>query len=181
MTAHLDVVRAWRDDATAQLSAPELDNRGRKRHRSLTRCNAAAKCGTSGESSTLRGRPRRRSTSPYGAASRTTSRGAMDGSASPARKRLLRVVVLDRRRSQSPSRSRSPNRRQQNAARRRQRTRSRSRSHDEKSYRSVEQGGWLRQDVLRKQQAAQKPVQGNGHGLGHGHGHGHGHGFGRGG
>ncbi|KAH6702528.1 hypothetical protein EV126DRAFT_507616 [Verticillium dahliae] len=133
MTAHLDVVRAWRDDATAQLSAPELDNRGRKRHRSLTRCNASVKCGTSGESSTLRGRPRRRSTSPYGAASRTTSRGAMDGSASPARKRLLRVVVLDRRRSQSPSRSRSPNRRQQNAARRRQRTRSRSRSHDEKS------------------------------------------------
>ncbi|EEY18284.1 predicted protein [Verticillium alfalfae VaMs.102] len=91
MTAHLDVVRAWRDDVAAQPPALELDHRGRKRHRSLTRCDAAAKCGTSGESSTLRGRPRRRSTSPYGAASRTTSRSAMDGSASPARKRLLRV------------------------------------------------------------------------------------------
>ncbi|KAM0276307.1 hypothetical protein ACHAQH_006898 [Verticillium albo-atrum] len=176
MTAHLDVGRAWRD-ATTQPFSPEPDSRGRKRHRSLTRCDVSVKCGTSGESSNLRGRPRRRSTSPFGAASRNTSRGPTEGSASPARKRLLRVVMLDRRRSQSPSRSRSPNRRQQDAARRRQRTKSRSRSHEGKSYRSGEQGGWLRQDVLRKQ--AQKPVHGNGHGHGYGHGHEHGPGHAR--
>ncbi|KAK1479325.1 hypothetical protein CCUS01_16286 [Colletotrichum cuscutae] len=121
---------------------PESDAfRGRKRHRSLTRCDLEARhySGT-GESSTLRGRPRRRSTSPTPVSSRASSRAGAGAGAgrgggmtsttdvSPMRKRLLRVVLLERRRSQSPSRSRSPDRKQA-PPRRRHRTRSRSRTH----------------------------------------------------
>ncbi|KAF4774419.1 hypothetical protein HER10_EVM0012797 [Colletotrichum scovillei] len=121
---------------------PESDAlRGRKRHRSLTRCDLeATHYGGTGESSTLRGRPRRRSTSPTPVSSRASSRagaGAGGGGmtsttdVSPMRKRLLRVVLLERRRSQSPSRSRSPDRKQA-PPRRRHRTRSRSRTHHTK-------------------------------------------------
>ena len=133
---------------------PEPDgHRGRKRHRSLTRCELeGVNVGGTGESSTLRGRTRRRSTSQLDAASRTGSHSHVEPSVSPARKRLLRVLVLDRRRSQSPSRSRSPNNFQK--SRRRQRTRSRSRSHghgEEPTYRAGDQSTRLRQEVLRKQ------------------------------
>ncbi|KAK1961044.1 hypothetical protein LY78DRAFT_589530 [Colletotrichum sublineola] len=114
---------------TPRTFSPDPDtHRGRKRDRSLTRCDLeATHYGGTGESSTLRGRPRRRSTSPVAPLSRASSRGIPSTSVSPMRKRLLHIV-LDRRRGQSPSRSRSPNH-QQAPRRRRHRTRSRSRSH----------------------------------------------------
>lgn len=150
---------APRDQALKPYS-PEPDSlRGRKRHRSLTRCEVqGANLGETGDSSTLRGRTRRRSTSLVNATSRaaSASRGHTENSMSPARKRLLRVVALERRRSQSPSRSRSPNG-LQISLRRRQRTRSRSRNHvDEAAYRPEDQYARLRQDVLRRQ--ANKPA-----------------------
>lgn len=138
----LDSSRSLREFA-AKTSSPDPESRrGRKRHRSLTRsAHDGLNCGGTGESSNLRGRARRRSTSPVGTTSRTASqahRGPEAASASlslsPARKRLLRVLILDRRRSQSPSRSRSPNTPlQQTPLRRRQRTRSRSRNHADTS------------------------------------------------
>ncbi|KAK2011154.1 hypothetical protein LZ32DRAFT_659790 [Colletotrichum eremochloae] len=53
---------------TPRTFSPDPDtHRGRKRDRSLTRCDLeATHYGGTGESSTLRGRPRRRSTSPIG-------------------------------------------------------------------------------------------------------------------
>lgn len=171
----LDPSRSLREFA-AKTSSPDPEGwRGRKRHRSLTRCeHEGANCGGTGESSNLRGRARRRSTSPVGTRSRTVSRaadvqGEAAASLSPARKRLLRVLVLGRRRrSQSPSRSRSPNTLQQQPPRRRQRTRSRSREHADtslpprrppslESRQPASSSGLvagLRQDVLRRQAAS---------------------------
>jgi hypothetical protein len=138
--------RAKRDTIRSKVVAsPESDDhRGRKRHRSLTRDNlTATQVGNSGQSATLRGRPPRRSTSPMIMSSRNSSR-----SLSPTRKKLLQVVLLERRRSQSPSRSRSPNYEQQQPARRRQRTKSRSRSHDKTtSHRPVDASG-LRHEIF---------------------------------
>lgn len=127
-------------EATPRAFSPDPDTpRGRKRHRSLTRCDLEAiHYGGTGESSTLRGRPRRRSTSPVALSSRASSRAIPDTSVSPMRKRLLRIVILDRRRNQSPSRSRSPNH-QQAPPRRRHRTRSRSRTHTKEVYQAKEQ------------------------------------------
>ncbi|GKT48543.1 uncharacterized protein ColSpa_08724 [Colletotrichum spaethianum] len=130
---------------------PADTHRGRKRDRSLTRCDLeATHYGGTGESSTLRGRPRRRSTSPVALSSRTSSRAIPSTSVSPMRKRLLRVVLFDRRRSQSPSRSRSPNH-QQAPRRRRHRTRSRSRTHTKDMYQATDQLPRPRQEQLYKQ------------------------------
>lgn len=163
---NMDTGRWLFEDLTATSFAPTPEaesHRGRKRHRSLTRCGTTAvNGGGSGQSSTFRGRPRRRSTSPLGAASRHPSRGPVDASLSPARKRLLRIVVIDReqRRSQSPSRSRSPRcqqQKKQQQSRRRRRTRSRSRNHEEKAYLYEEPGTDLRHEVLLRR--ANRPVE----------------------
>ncbi|KAH0433623.1 hypothetical protein CKAH01_12856 [Colletotrichum kahawae] len=138
-------------DVTSRPFSPDPDaHRGRKRHRSLTRSDMpATHYGGTGESSTFRGRPRRRSTSPMALSSRASSRGLLNPSVSPTRKRLLRVVLLDRRRSQSPSRSRSPNH-QQPPPRRRQRTRSRSRTHTKDALQPKEQSPRLFQELFKK-------------------------------
>ncbi|KAI6087977.1 hypothetical protein F4821DRAFT_98014 [Hypoxylon rubiginosum] len=118
------------DITITTFSSPESDNqRGRKRRRSPP--DALAVTATrfpSTESATFRGRCRHRSTSRVDV-SRNTSR-LRDGSLSPSRRRFLRVVQLNRHRSQSPSRSRGPNTTQESSKRRRQRTQSRSRNHD---------------------------------------------------
>lgn len=144
-------------EMTSRPFSPDPDvQRGRKRHRSLTRCDTTANhYGGTGESSTFRGRPRRRSTSPLALSSRASSRAILNPSVSPTRKRLLRVVLLDRRRSQSPSRSRSPNH-QQAPPRRRQRTRSRSRSHAKEAHQPKEQLPRLFQELFKN---AGKPGQ----------------------
>ncbi|KAF6837500.1 hypothetical protein CMUS01_05010 [Colletotrichum musicola] len=141
-------IRLFRD-VTSRPFSPDPDaHRGRKRHRSLTRCDmTATHYGGTGESSTFRGRPRRRSTSPLPASSRASSRTILNPSVSPTRKRLLRVVLMDRRRSQSPSRSRSPNH-QQAPPRRRQRTRSRSRTHTKETCQTKDQIPRLRPEAL---------------------------------
>ncbi|EXF77167.1 hypothetical protein CFIO01_13500 [Colletotrichum fioriniae PJ7] len=147
MTSQLETIAKLRS-VTSSPFPPESDAlRGRKRHRSLTRCDLeATHYGGTGESSTLRGRPRRRSTSPTPVSSRASSRtgaAAAGGipsttDVSPMRKRLLRVVLLERRRSQSPSRSRSPDRKQA-PPRRRHRTRSRSRTHNKDMFQPKDQ------------------------------------------
>ncbi|KAI1877133.1 uncharacterized protein JN550_001205 [Neoarthrinium moseri] len=110
-------------------SSPEPEQRGRKRRRSpgpfLT---VTTRQIPSGESATFRGRSRHRSVSRIDG-SRNTSR-LRGWSLSPTRRKLLRIVKINRHRSQSPSRSRSPNT-QEPSKRRRQRTRSRSREHTE--------------------------------------------------
>ncbi|KAH7017310.1 hypothetical protein EDB80DRAFT_280684 [Ilyonectria destructans] len=95
--------------------------RGRKRDRSMNRRSVRPiRCAPSDECSTLRGRSRRRATSPaLGYSSRATSPRV----SSPTRKRLLHARL---RREHCPSRVASPVEQQQ-VFRRRQRTRSRSR------------------------------------------------------
>ncbi len=114
---------------------PELQ-RGRKRRRSPMPFTIVATTQTpSGESATLRGRRRHRSTSLVALSalpSRAPSRTFRDTSYSPSRKRFLRYSKMDRRRSQSPSRSRSLDM-SEAPKRRRQRTRSRSRDHQQRS------------------------------------------------
>ncbi|RSL44693.1 hypothetical protein CEP53_011105 [Fusarium sp. AF-6] len=96
--------------------------RGRKRERSMTRGNVRSiRCAPSDESSTLRGRSRRRAVSPsIGYTSRASSPRRV---LSPTRRRLLHARL---RREHCPSRVASPIE-QQRPLRRRQRTRSRSR------------------------------------------------------
>ncbi|KAF4471511.1 branched-chain amino acid aminotransferase [Fusarium albosuccineum] len=96
--------------------------RGRKRERSMTRGNVRSiRCAPSDESSTLRGRSRRRAVSPsLGYTSRASSPRRV---LSPTRRRLLHARL---RREHCPSRVASPVE-QQRPFRRRQRTRSRSR------------------------------------------------------
>lgn len=152
MSAHLQTPHNYRDAGCKAFSfSPDPDaHRGRKRHRSLTRGDAGpVKCGSPGGSSAFRGRPRRRSTSPIPLSSRNPSNSKLETSRSPAQRRSLLVVVLDRRRSQSPSRSRSPNQRMK-PPRRRQRTRSRSRSHNVDSYVGNDGDADLRLEVLRQ-------------------------------
>jgi len=106
--------------------------RGRKRQRREDVGMAKATKSPSGESATLRGRRRHRSTSAMtrsGVSSRNSSRSFRDTSRSrspPSRKCFLWIFQVERRRDQSPSRSpntwRAPRRR-------RQRTRSRGRVH----------------------------------------------------
>ena len=105
--------------------------RGRKRFKSPLPLIIMATQTPSGESATLRGRRRHRSTSLITLSalpSRAPSRTLRDMSQSPSSKRSLRFTRLDRCRSQSPSRSRSPDAFEA-SKRRRHRTRSRSRDH----------------------------------------------------
>ncbi|KAI1409346.1 hypothetical protein F5Y13DRAFT_92626 [Hypoxylon sp. FL1857] len=140
---------------------PEPDNqRGRKRRRSPpgTLAVAAARL-PSTESATFRGRCRHRSTSRLDA-SRNTSR-LRGGSLSPTRRKLIRVVQLNRHRSQSPSRSRSPNT-QEYSKRRRQRTQSRSRNHEVEAKKTSEAAAtsFLRHEiVIRNDSSSQKSKQ----------------------
>ncbi|KAM0432787.1 hypothetical protein ACHAPT_004489 [Fusarium lateritium] len=106
--------------------SPSADHdamRGRKRERSMTRGGnvRSIRCAPSDESSTLRGRSRRRAVSPsLGYTSRASSPRRV---LSPTRRRLLHARL---RREHCPSRVASPIE-QQRPFRRRQRTRSRSR------------------------------------------------------
>ncbi|KAL0944273.1 uncharacterized protein CTRU02_202160 [Colletotrichum truncatum] len=157
MTSQFETSIRFREVTSRPFSPDPDTHRGRKRHRSLTRSEMTAiHYGGTGESSTFRGRPRRRSTSPMLLSSRASSRAILNSSVSPIRKRLLRVVLIDRRRSQSPSRSRSPNH-QQAPPRRRQRTRSRSRTHTKEVYQKKEQLPRLFTEKLFK--ASGKPCQ----------------------
>ncbi|KAK1997151.1 hypothetical protein LX36DRAFT_84833 [Colletotrichum falcatum] len=150
MAAQHETVK-FREVAPRAFSPDPDTHRGRKRDRSLTRCDLeATHYGGTGESSTLRGRPRRRSTSPVAPSSRASSRAIPSTSVSPMRKRLLRIVLLDRRRGQSPSRSRSPNH-QQAPRRRRHRTRSRSRTHANEVYQAKDQLPRPTQEPLHKE------------------------------
>lgn len=128
-------------------SSPEPDyQRGRKRRRSPAPYLKVGSQIPSGESATFRGRSRNRSTSRFDR-SRNTSR-LRGGSLSPTRRKLLRIVKLNRHRSQSPSRSRSPNAVHfEPPKRRRQRTRSRSRDH-QKQPKITEQPSFLRHEVV---------------------------------
>ncbi|KAK1987983.1 hypothetical protein LZ30DRAFT_88059 [Colletotrichum cereale] len=119
MAAQYETVVQFRE-MTPRTFSPDPDtHRGRKRDRSLTRCDLeATHHGGTGESSTLRGRPRRRSTSPVVSLSRASSRAIPSSSV--------------------PSRSRSPNH-QQAPRRRRHRTRSRSRTHTNEVYQAKDQ------------------------------------------
>ncbi|KPM44359.1 hypothetical protein AK830_g2191 [Neonectria ditissima] len=108
--------------------SPNADHdamRGRKRDRSTTRHSVRPiRCAPADECSTLRGRSRRRATSP---ALGYSSRGTSPRVPSPTRRRLLHARL---RREHCPSRVSSSVERQQQqqqALRRRQRTRSRSR------------------------------------------------------
>ncbi|EFQ27638.1 hypothetical protein CGRA01v4_02985 [Colletotrichum graminicola] len=150
MAAQYETVVKFRE-VTPRTFSPDPDtHRGRRRERSLTRCDLeATHYGGTGESSTLRGRPRRRSTSPVALSSRASSRAIPSNSVSPTRKLLLRIVLLDRRRGQSPSRSRSPNH-QQAPRRRRHRTRSRSRTHTKEVYQAKDQLSRPTQEPLYK-------------------------------
>lgn len=142
----------------SSFSSPEPENqRGRKRGRSpATIFKVETVQIPSGGSATFRGRSRHRSTSRLDASSNTSR--LRDGSLSPTKKRLLRVVRLNRHRSQSPSRSRSPNG-QDTPKRRRQRTRSRSRDHQQASKLS-EKASFLRHEiVIRNDGAAMKEKQ----------------------
>lgn len=128
------------------LSSPEPEHqRGRKRRREppayLTITTAQL---PSGESATFRGRSRHRSISRIDT-SRNPSR-LRGGSLSPTRRKLLRVLQINRHRSQSPSRSRSPNK-DDPPKRRRQRTRSRSREHTQR-VKSTEQLSLLRHEIV---------------------------------
>ncbi|GKT59123.1 hypothetical protein ColTof4_12584 [Colletotrichum tofieldiae] len=150
MAAPYDATIKFREGTPRTFSPDPDTHRGRKRDRSLTRCDLeATHYGGTGESSTLRGRPRRRSTSPVVLSSRASSRAIPSTSASPMRKGSLRMVLLDRRRCQSPSRSRSPNQ-QQAPRRRRHRTRSRSRTHAKEMYQVKDQLPRPRQEQLYK-------------------------------
>jgi hypothetical protein len=140
--------------ASARSPTPEPESRrGRPRDRSLSRYNlTAVNHGGTGESCTLRGRSRRRSTSPYISpssrqSSRTEKPKAVATSLSPTRNLFIRVFLKNRHRSQSPSRSRSPNSKVQKA-RRRQRTRSRGRTHQQhEPFRRLEQLSTLRNEM----------------------------------
>ncbi|KAI0132361.1 hypothetical protein BJ170DRAFT_245831 [Xylariales sp. AK1849] len=125
--------------------SPEPEHqRGRKRRRSPPPyLKVTTTQIPSGESATFRGRSRHRSTSRFDT-SRNTSR-LRGGSLSPTRRKLLRVVKLNRHRSQSPSRCRSPN--ADEPSKRRRRTRSRSREHHEHA-KPTEHTSFLRHEIV---------------------------------
>ena len=113
--------------------SPEPEaQRGRQRRRSPAPFGTIVPTkAPSGESATLRGRRRYRSTSviPISAlSSRNPSRNVKGSSRSRSPRRAYRFTQFERRRSASPSRSHSPNA-ADTSNRRRQRTRSRGRNH----------------------------------------------------
>ncbi|KAI1470833.1 uncharacterized protein F4812DRAFT_280477 [Daldinia caldariorum] len=151
------------DITITTFSSPEPDSqRGRKRRRSPPEALAVAAARVpSAESSTFRGRCRHRSSSRLDI-SRNTSR-LRGGSLSPTRRKLIRVVQLNRHRSQSPSRSRSPNTLEA-PKRRRQRTQSRSRNHEVESKKAIEPipivASFLRHEiVIRSDSPSRKSTQ----------------------
>ena len=155
------------DEATVHavgtaLSSPEPENqRGRKRRRSpMPFAIVSTAHNPSGESSTFRGRRRYRSTSLVNLSSRNTSGSFRDLSYSPSRRRLLRVVQIDRRRSQSPSRSRSAFGKQEPSKRRRHRTRSRSRSHKDSSLAILDIRSRLQYEVIAPDRETAEPDKG---------------------
>lgn len=119
--------------------------RGRKRDRSQTR--ASSHSIRADESSTLRGRSRRRATSPFAQPSRSSTPSLM----SPTRQLLLHNRLRDTRREHCPSRKQSPTGRPV-LQRRRQRSRSRSRSRgpraDLELHRGIDHSSSLRHEVL---------------------------------
>ncbi|KAK0637213.1 hypothetical protein B0T17DRAFT_103140 [Bombardia bombarda] len=129
----------------AGLLSPDPDvQRGRKRRRELAKVGGTSQV-PSGESATLRGRCRNRSTSVVTLSiysSRNASRSGRDTSHSPSRKHILRLIHVVHRRSQSPSRSRSLNAKA--PSRRRQRTTSRSRNHLDRSASVADIKTWAR-------------------------------------
>jgi hypothetical protein len=144
---------------SSTFSSPEPDvQRGRKRQRSPAPLSFIVSAHTqSGESATFRGRRRFRSTSMINISSRNPSRSLRGASASPSTKRLLRIVRLDRRRSQSPSRSRSPFNLQDVPKRRRHRTRSHSRTHQDNSVASPDLKSPLQFEFHADQKTPGKP------------------------
>jgi hypothetical protein len=109
-----------------------LEERGRKRRRTSDDVTAHPVAhNPSGESTTLRGRGRRRSASGASSQSDGMSKPRTRTLSTPMRKYQKKTVLLEpaqKKRSQSPSRSRSRGR-DRTPRRRRQRTKSRSRSH----------------------------------------------------
>ena len=146
------------------LSSPEPEaQRGRKRLRSPLPFALVTTQTPSGESSTLRGRRRYRSTSLINFSafsSRSASRNFRDASYSPSRRQVLRIVKIDRRRSQSPSRSRSPFAKHEPSKRRRHRTRSRSRSHNATSSATLDLKSPLQFEVVPDEKEAPEPDKG---------------------
>ena len=126
----------------ADLLTPTLlEERGRKRRRTSDEVTSQpAAHNPSGESTTLRGRGRRRSASGISSQSDDTSRPPTRTLSPPIRKyqkKTLPRELAQKKRSQSPSRSRSGDR-DRTPRRRRQRTTSRSRNHEaEKGDRQV--------------------------------------------
>jgi hypothetical protein len=126
----------------ADLLTPTLlEERGRNRRRTSDDVTSQpAAHNPSGESTTLRGRGRRRSVSGMSSQSDDTSKPPTRTMSPPIRKyqkKALPREVTQKKRSQSPSRSRSRDR-DRTPRRRRQRTTSRSRSHEpEKSGKHV--------------------------------------------
>ncbi len=117
----------------ADLLTPTLlEERGRKRRRASDDVTAQPVAhNPSGESTTLRGRGRRRSASGASSQSDGTSKPRTRHLSPPIRKYQKKTLLVDpaqKKRSQSPSRSRSRDR-DKTPRRRRQRTTSRSRSH----------------------------------------------------
>ncbi|KAK5998692.1 hypothetical protein PT974_01074 [Cladobotryum mycophilum] len=135
------VTETYREIALAIGPSTDHDNmRGRTRDRSVARSKSIKP----DESSTLRGRSRRRSISPFTRASRATSPAVL----SPAnRLQFLHGRLQDKRREHCPSRVSSPVER---AFRRRQRTRSRSRGPrvEQELHRSLDILSGLRNEVF---------------------------------
>lgn len=132
----------YHEASLAVLPTSDHDHsRGRKRDRVSTRPDV--KSVRPDESSTLRGRSRRRSPSPHSLVSRDTSPTVM----SPTRRLLLRGRLRESRREHCPSRAASPS---QQAFRRQQRTRSRSRGPrlEQELHRSLDLLSSLRNEVF---------------------------------
>lgn len=116
-------------ETTAEEPTDSDVSRGRTKAREAPRASPTTTYRTgTGESSTLRGRTRWRSTSPL--VSRNTSAQGVKTPArgsSPKTRRLIRIAMMNRRRSRSPSRS-TDRYSKKGSTRRRRRTRSRTRS-----------------------------------------------------
>jgi hypothetical protein len=137
------------------LLAPTLlEERGRKRRRASDDVTSQpAAHNPSGESTTLRGRGRRRSASGTSSQSDDTSKTPHRTMSPPIRKyqkKTLPRELAQKKRSQSPSRSRSRDR-DRTPRRRRQRTTSRSRSHE------AEKGG---KQTLKQEESGQRKKSG---------------------
>jgi hypothetical protein len=146
MTVFIETGATSREPVTMAPS-PTTDQdvaRGRRRDRSMTRVtNNSVRAD---ESSTLRGRSRRRATSPPAG----PSRGSTPSLMSPTRQLLLHNRLRETRRQHCPSRKQSPTGQPALQRRRRQRSRSRSRGlHlDLELHRGVDHSSGLRHEVL---------------------------------